>query len=295
MKNMHGIFPALLTPFGSDGNINGPVLRRMVRRGLAQGVSGFYVGGSSAEAFLLTQAERQQILEVVTGEAAGRAAVIAHVGCISTAQAIELARHAESCGADAISSVAPFYYPFGFDAVKGYYSDILGSVGLPMVVYNIPGFSGVNLNLEQLAELVSLPGVTGVKHTSNDCFMLERLCALRPDLLVYNGFDEMFLAGLGMGACGGIGTTYNFMAARFVEIRGLYLANDMPGALAAQKAANDIIAAILKVGVLPGAKAVMEHLGFDVGPCRRPFLPLSAAQKSWLIHTIFGEDGKEVI
>ena len=288
MRDLHGVFPALITPFGADGQVNEAALRQLVQLNLHKGVSGFYVGGSSAEAFLLTQEERRRILEIVTDETAGQAAVVAHIGCLSTDGAIALARHAEACGADALSSVAPFYYPYSFEEVKHYYFDILDSAGLPMVVYNFPGFSGVSLKLEQMAELTAHPRVIGVKHTSSDYFMLERLRDLRPDLLVYNGFDEMFLAGLGMGASGGIGSTYNFMAERFVKIRKLFLENDMQGALAEQKAVNRIIAAILKVGVIPGVKAAAEHLGIAAGPCRRPFRPLSEEQKAWLIDTIFG-------
>ncbi|MCL1951693.1 MAG: dihydrodipicolinate synthase family protein, partial [Oscillospiraceae bacterium] len=175
MKDLQGVFPALITPFDTDGQVNEDALRQLVRLGLRQGVSGFYVGGSSAEAFLLTQEERRRILETVTDEAAGEAAIIAHVGCMSTGQAIELARHAEACGADAVSSVAPFYYPFSFEELKRYYLDILDSCGLPMVVYNFPGASGVSLKLEQMAELVAHPRVIGVKHTSSDYFLLERL------------------------------------------------------------------------------------------------------------------------
>jgi len=290
MRDLRGVFPALITPFGADGQINETALRQLVQLGLRQGVSGFYVGGSSAEAFLLTQEERRRILEVVTDEAAGQAAIIAHIGCMSTGQAIALARHAEACGADAVSSVAPFYYPFSFEEIKHYYFDIMDSGNLPMVVYNFPGFSGVSLKLEQMAELVEHPRVVGVKHTSSDYFMLERLRELCPGLVVYNGFDEMFLAGLSMGAFGGIGSTYNFMAERFVKIRRLFLENDMQGALEEQKAANRIIAAILKVGVLPGVKAAVEHLGIAAGPCRRPFRPLSEEQKAWLIGTIFGDE-----
>jgi len=289
MRDLHGVFTALLTPFDTDSQINESALRQLVRLGMSQGVDGFYVGGSTAEAFLLTQAERRRILEIVTDETGGKAAIIAHIGSIATAEAIALTRHAESCGADAVSSVAPFYYPFRFDEIKGYYCDIMASTCLPMIVYNFPNFSGVSLKAEQLAELVSHEQVIGVKHTSNDYFMMERLRALRPGLLVYNGFDEMFLAGLSMGAAGGIGSTYNFMAKRFVEIRRRFHANDMQGALEAQKAANDIIAVLIQVGVLPGEKAILAHMGIAAGHCRKPFLPLSEEQEAWLIQEIGGK------
>ena len=288
MKQMRGIFPALITPFDADDKISGPVLRQVVRLGLKQGVNGFYVGGSTAEFFSLTIGERKNILETVTDELQAQASVIAHIGCISTSQAIELAKHAQACGADAVSSVVPFYFPFNFEEIKGYYMDILDSCPLPMVIYNIPGLSGVELRTEQIGELISDRRIIGIKHTSKDYFVLERLKNFRDDLLIYNGIDEMFLAGLSMGADGGIGSTYNIMAERFVRIREFYRANDMASALSEQKKVNNIIQALTKVGVIPGVKAILELMGVNAGVCRRPFRPLEIEQREYL-YKVFRE------
>jgi len=282
MNNLKGIFPALLTPFDRQDKINEPVLRQIVKLGITQKADGFYVGGSTAETFLLTIDERKLILEIVIDELHGKLPVIAHIGCISTSQAIDLAKHAQSCGVDAISSVAPFYYQFSFDEIKNYYLDIMDSCSLPMIIYYIPGFSGINLNSEQIGELISDKRVAGFKFTSSDYYTMERIKNLRSDLIIYNGFDEMFLAGLCMGADGGIGSTYNFMADRFVRILELYKKGDMSAALDEQKKANNIIQALIKVGVIPGEKALLELMGIPAGVCRKPFKQISPEEREYL-------------
>ena len=111
-EKFKGIFPALLTPFDSKGNINFTALKMLVESLLAQGVSGFYVDGSTAEAFLLSMEERKALIRTVADYNQRRGVLIAQIGCIATKDAIALANVAEECGYDAISSVAPFYYKF---------------------------------------------------------------------------------------------------------------------------------------------------------------------------------------
>ena len=119
----------------------------------------------------------------------------------------------------------------------------------------------------------------GIKYTSNDFFTMEQCKANFPDKIVYNGFDEMFLAGLSMGADGGIGSTYNFMANKFVEIKRLFEAGDIKGAQAIQKEANHIITVLCQIGVMQAEKEVLNQLGFDFGVCRHPFGEPTAEQK----------------
>lgn len=121
-----------------------------------------------------------------------------------------------------------------------------------------------------------------VKHTSSDYFALEQFKALFPDKLLYNGYDETFLAGLSMGADGAIGSTFNLMAEKFIQIREAFLREDMKTAQRIQKEANMIIQALCKVGVMQGEKAIMDGLGFDFGPARAPFAPLTEEQKKEL-------------
>jgi N-acetylneuraminate lyase len=285
-SRLKGIFPALITPFAPDGQIDEGALRRLVRFNLNQGVNGFYVGGSTAEAFLLSMEERKRILEVVAAETQGKCALIYHVGCIGTGQAVELAQHAQTVGADAISSVPPFYYKFSFDEIKSYYFDIVNAVNLPMILYNIPAFSGVTFTGESLKPFIADERIIGVKHTSMDLYQLNRMKQVDPELIVYNGHDEVFLAGLAMGADGAIGSTYNFMAEKFLKINRLYHAGQIQAAQAIQNEANEIIAVLIKVGVFQGIRYILSVMGLDCGECRKPFKPLGASERKLLDRAI---------
>ena len=282
-EKFKGIFPALLTPFDGQDRVDTEVLGRLVDYNLQKGVDGFYVAGSTAEVFLLDAKERLAVMEAVSSRAGGKCTLIAHIGCISTKQAIEYAREAKEMGYDAISSVAPFYYKFSFEEIRRYYFDIVDAVDLPMLIYNFPAFSGVNLTTDNIREFLADDRFLGVKHTSSDFYALEQFKAGFSDKGVYNGYDEMFLAGLSMGADGGIGSTFNFMAEKYIEIRRLFQENDMSAAQALQREVNTILRALVEVGVMQGEKAIMEGLGFPLGQARSPFAPLSGAQKEKLL------------
>ena len=278
MKKYQGIFTALLTPFDANNRVNEKELEKLVKFNLEMGVKGFYVGGSTAEAFLLSTEERKQIMDVVK-DTAPDSTLIAHIGSIDERVATELALHAKETGYDVISSVAPFYYKFSFEEIKNYYYRLADAAKLPMLVYHFPAFSGVNMGINEMKQFLCDDRFIGIKYTSNDFFTMEQCKANFPDKIVYNGFDEMFLAGLSMGADGGIGSTYNFMANKFVEIKRLFEAGDIKGAQAIQKEANHIITVLCQIGVMQAEKEVLNQLGFDFGVCRHPFGEPTAEQK----------------
>lgn len=282
MKNFKGIFPALLTPFDANDNVNTAELAKLVERNIEQGVDGFYVAGSTGEAFLLSEEERRLVYKTVKDTAGDRVTLIAHVGTVSTKQAVEYAKYVESIGYDAVSAVAPFYYKFSNAQAVEHYKAIADSVSIPLIIYNIPAFSGVELTLDEIADLLAHDNILGVKYTSNDYFKLQQIRERCPDAIIYNGFDEMMIAGLAMGADGGIGSTYNFMADKFIKIRELWQNGDVKAAQELQWQANKIITALCKVGVMAGEKAVLDLLGFDFGVCRKPFGSLTAEQIEYL-------------
>ncbi len=269
-ERFKGIFTALLTPFDDNNKINEKALEALVKHNVNMGADGFYVCGSTAEAFLLTTEERKQVMEIVKATAPGKT-LIAHIGSISEDEAHTLADFANSLGYDAISSVAPFYYKFGFNEIKDYYFRLAESSSIPMLVYHFPAFSGVNMGVPEIGKFLSDDKFIGMKFTSNDFFMLERCKAAYPDKVIYNGYDEMFLCGLSMGADGGVGSTYNFMADKFVKIRALFAENRISEAQAIQTEVNRIIAVLCKVGVMQAEKEVLNQIGMDFGNCRKPF------------------------
>ncbi len=277
-----GIVAALVTPFDSDGNIEYSVLKDHIRFLKRNGVDGFYVNGSTAEAFLLTQDERKQILETVLEENNGEKFVISHVGHISTAFATELALHSRTAGADAISAISPFYYKFTPEEIKQYYFDIMDASDMPMFIYNFPNFSGFSLTASLLSEIRRNPNVVGVKFTSNDFFQMERMRSSNPDLVIYNGYDEMCLSGLAAGADGAVGSTYNCLAPLFKQLYTHFQAGELSHAQTLQKQANDIIEVICKHGVFSSIKMLLQYAGLEFGSCRKPFLPSSETAKKEL-------------
>lgn len=281
-----GIYPALLTPFDSEYRINEKALRQLVRLNLDKGVQGFYVCGSTAEAFMLSVEDRKKILDIVTDENAGKAKIIAHVGAISQLQATDLARHAQAAGADMISSICPFYYGFPFKDLKAFYYDLADSVDLPVLVYYFPANSGVKFTLDMVEEFLCDERFAGVKFTNNDFFMLQQIKAHYPKAAVFNGYDEMFLCGISMGADGGVGSTYNFMAEKYLGIMEAFRNGNITAAQKLQFEANAILAKLIKYGVMPAEKAILEMMGIPMGNCLKPFAEVSEEAKKDLRETL---------
>lgn len=275
MKNYKGVYSALMTPFKADSSVDYDALKRLADFCIDSGLSGLYVGGSTGEGFLLTEEERMEVFRVVGKHMAGKCNLFAHVGAISTDSAIRMAKVAEGSGFDAVSAVAPFYYSFPLEAIKTYYSDIMHAISLPMLMYNFPNAGGFNGMLDVVNSFIDDDKLLGIKHTSQNLFELEMFKHLQRELVVFNGFDEMLVAGLAMGADGGIGSTYNFMPKIILDIYNNFNAGDIRAAQKAQEKANRIIEAMMPYGVFQMEKEILKNLGVPVGECRKPFLPLS--------------------
>ena len=275
-----GVFSALITPFAPDGSVNLQALAPLAEFELAQGLHGFYVGGSTGEAFLQSPAERIAVLQEFAGVVEGRARLIAHIGAISTSEAVAMAHAAADAGYDAVSAIPPFYYDFSPAEVLTHYRQLADATPLPLIVYNFPAKSARPLSTSDLLTLLAHPKIIGVKHTSQNLYQLERLRAAAPGAVIYNGFDEMFVGGVSMGADGGIGTTFNVMGRLFVQMLDAITAGQMVQARALQARANEVIDVLIDVGVFPGTKAMLKLLGVDCGACRPPFGTLTAAQQA---------------
>ncbi len=279
MKDLRGIYPALPTPMRADGAVNYAGLEQLVDFEIAQGIDGLYVGGSTAESFLLTEEERMKIAETALRRADGKVKVIVHTGAGGTDAAIRLSRHAGAHGADAISSVPPIYFKYTTEEIIGYYRDLIEASEMPLVVYNIPAFTGINMTQGSARELFKHPQVVALKHTNTNMYELERILAHNQNLVALNGYDEAFLSGLSMGATGMIGSTVNFMARKFIALRDAFNAGRNTEAFQLQREANEIIETLVEVGVFNAVKYAMELRGVDCGQCRGPFKPLTDADK----------------
>ena len=259
-----------------DESIDYDLLPALIDHQLEIGVEGFYCMGSSGEALLLTVEERKKALEKVLDAVDGRVPVIAHVGTIRTEDVRSLARHAADAGVDAISMIPPYYYKFSMNEIISYYEDVIRSVPeIGVIVYNIPQFTGIEFNKENAGRLLENERVIGVKHTSNNLYSLERMKNARPDLILFNGFDEQFLGALAMGAEATIGTTVNVLAPLFVKIRGYFDKGMVSEALKVQNELNFCVEEMCKTGIFSAVKYILKKRGLDAGPCRKPFHPLT--------------------
>lgn len=282
MKAFKGICAALLTPYDREGKVNHPMLARQVRWLIEQGIDGFYVCGSTGEAFLLSTDERKAVLDTVCEANNGEKLVMAHIGQIATEHALELGYHAKAAGVDAVSSISPFYYKFTTQEIKQYYLDLMNTLEMPFFIYNFPAFSGFSLTPELLDEMCACKYVAGVKFTASDFFQLERMKHAHPQLTVWNGYDEMLLSGLSAGADGGIGSTYNVLCTGVHKIYDAFRAGDCATAQRYQHVVNDMISLICKYGVFPSIKAILGFEGMDFGGCRKPFSDISDEAKQAL-------------
>jgi len=275
-----GVVPATITPFDSQEQINERAMVQLMEWNLAQGVDAFFIGGSSAECFLLSPEERMKIFDIASAFS-DRALLTAHVGAVSVREAEDYARHAVRAGYDAIAATPPFYYGFGSREIYGYYESIASAAGKPVLIYNFPGNTGKQFDLSDpiTRKLFASDFILGVKHTNQVVYQMERIKAINPRLIMMNGFDETMVAGLALGADGSIGSTFNFMYPHYRKIYETYLAGDREGARELQVRANNIMEALCQAGLIPAIKYVLTTMGIDAGIPRRPFRPLDEEHK----------------
>ena len=276
-----GLYAASITAYDAAGGIDAAALQAVMRRNLAEGAAGFFVGGSSGECFLLTEAERIQVFEA-GAVLKGQANLIAHVGAIGTAEAVRYAKAAMALGYDFCAATAPFYYGFGPKEVCDYYYAIAEAAGAPVLIYNFPGNTHRQFDVADpdTIALFRSGAILGVKQTNYDLFQMERILNLNPDLIAFDGYDETMVAGQALGAIGSIGSTFNMMLPHYKKIFTLFEAGDRAGALALQHKANNCMQAMCRVGLIPAIKYELARQGYPVGEARAPFRPLTDEQKA---------------
>ncbi len=276
MNFFTGVWPALVTPFDAKGRVNLDAIQRLVEALIEAGVDGFYTCGATGEGLLLSPAERKQVMAAVVAQSAGRVPVIAHVGALTTAEAVDLATHAAAHGAAAVAAIPPSFYTVDIEGLRDYYRAIAEAAdALPLYIYYLPARTGVTMTVDVVRDLMGIEQLRGVKFTSSDLYLMERLLQLGINIL--SGPDEMFLACLATGAHGAIGTTVNILPHRFAALYAAFNADDRVRARQLQGEINAVITALVATGNLVGAtKAVLQMQGIDCGPPRRPLLPLSA-------------------
>lgn len=275
-----GIFPALLTPFDDNEKINHYELIKMVRYLENFSYRGFYVGGSTGEGMMMSYDERKSLFKTVIESLTNpNIMLVAHIGAPSTSAAVDMGLYAKSLGYQVVSAVAPYYYPFKVNEIKNYYKTIAKTIGLPFIIYNYPGASNYSLDTDAVNEIFDDPNFIGIKHTSYDLYALAKFRLEKPDISIYNGFDEVLIAGLSMGASGGIGSTYNIIPEIIIGIYEKFLQGKLDEARLLQDKACRIINVLAKHGVMPSEKYLLSKKGIVMGNCRHPFSVLKESDK----------------
>ena len=278
LNKFRGVFCALNAIYDKDDNIDRDKMKQLVKVYKSLGVRGVYACGSTGEGFLLSTEERKQVAAAVKEAAGDDFTVIVHVGCASTKESIELAKHAQSIGADAVSAVPSVYYHLPAESVKLHWESIIDAADVPFIIYNIPQLTGFDLSPAMLGEFAKNEKIIGVKNSAEPVYLMERYRkAAGDDFIIFNGSDEQFVGGRIMGADAGIGGTYGCMPELFVALDNLVNENRIEEAKVLQYKINDCIFDLLACKSLYGAakQVISLRFGIDCGQPRSPFLPVS--------------------
>jgi len=264
---VQGILPALVTPFDEHGIFQQGPFEKLLERVYQTGIDGVYVCGSTGEGLLQPVEQRKRVTEVAVRCSPPAKQIIVHTGAFRTSDAVELSRHAAQAGATAISSLPPAG-AYSFEEIRAYYRALSTASGLPFLVYHFPGFSPTVLSVGQILDLCALPNVIGLKFTDHDFYKLSLL--RNAGATVFNGYDEVLVAGLLMGANGGIGTFYNLAPELFVEVYRLAQAGQWAEARKVQARINELIELTIRFPCFPAVKTILRWSGIDCGHCLEP-------------------------
>ncbi|MBO0478675.1 dihydrodipicolinate synthase family protein [Vagococcus fluvialis] len=290
LEKYKGIIPAFYACYDENGNISGGRVQELAKFYLDKGVKGLYVGGSSGECIYQNVTERKEVLENVMAAVGGKMTIIAHVAAPSTRDSVELAKHAESLGVDALAAIPPIYFGLPEFAIRDYWTAMMNATSLDFIIYNIPQTTGYALSVNMLKEMMSFDQVIGVKNSSmpvQDIYLFKRNAG--KEIVVFNGPDEQFVAGRIMGADAGIGGTYGVMPELFLAANQAIEDSEIEKAQEIQIMIDDIIFKMLeaKGNLYDVMKAVLVRRGITIGSVREP-LPRITSEDMSIVEEVYG-------
>lgn len=276
-----GSLPALVTPMTEDGAIDWPALERLVEWQIEQGSKGLVPVGTTGESPTLSHDEHRAVVEAVVRLAAGRVPVIAGAGSNNTREAIDLARHACEVGADGLLIVTPYYNKPTQAGMIAHFTAVHDATDRPIIIYNIPGRSVVDMTPETMGELAKLPRIAGVKDATGK---LERVSFQRltcgPDFIQLSGEDATAHGFNAQGGVGCISVTANVAPGLCAQMQAACLAGDYATALTLQDRLMPLHIAIFLEPGLVGAKYALSRLGRCSEAVRLPLVPLTAPTRA---------------
>ena len=281
-----GVCTALVTPF-LDGKVNYPMLEQLLRRQVEAGIRAIVLCGTTGEAPTLSDEEKLTIFKKAKEWVADRALIIAGTGSNDTYHAVSLSIRARECGADGLLVVSPYYNKATPDGLYAHYKAISGNVDIPVVIYNVPSRTGVDIPIGVYKKLAELPNIAGVKEASPNITKISGILAACPrDFCVWSGNDDMTVPVMAMGGQGVISVVSNIAPARMQKMAQAALAGNYKAASAMQLSLLPLMEMMFcEVNPIP-VKEAMKIIGYDCGDCRLPLTPLSAENKEILTASI---------
>lgn len=275
-----GSMPALITPF-KNGAFDEEAFRAHVDWQIEQGSTGLVPVGTTGESPTLSHVEHKQVVEACIAAANGRVPVMAGAGSNNTAEAIDLARHAEKAGAAAVLVVTPYYNKPNQEGLYQHFKAVNDAIGIPIYIYNIPPRSVVDMSIDTMKRLYELKNIAGVKDATGSVARIsQQRQALGPDFVQLSGDDIIALPSVACGAQGTISVVANVAPKLSAERMAAALAGDSAKALALQDKLVPLDQAIFIEPGLAGAKAGLALLGRGNEEVRLPLVPVTAATKA---------------
>ena len=284
---MQGLVAAVVTPMTDDGELNLGLVPEIVDHLERNRIAGVYIAGSTGEGMSLTDEERMAVAEAYLQHCQGRMQAVVQVGHNSMKAAAALAAHAQASGADAISATPTGY--FQAEGERGLV-EFMAAIAeeapdTPFYYYHIPALSGASMNPMRFTELAveEIPTFCGIKYTdAGTSYNLAALQKAGPGLEFLSGTDEAYLQSLAQGYEGAVGSTYNYAAPLYHQVRKAFETGDFAEARIWQARALEMLEAMLGTCGRASLKAMMSMVGIDCGPARRPIEPAAAEQLSGL-------------
>jgi 4-hydroxy-tetrahydrodipicolinate synthase len=275
------VLTAMVTPFTADGALDADRAAELAVRLVEQGNDGLVISGTTGEAPTTSDAEKEQLLRAVIDAVGDRASVVAGVGTNNTAHSVELARAAEKAGAAGVLVVTPYYNKPPQEGVIAHTREVVEAVDLPVMLYDIPGRSGIALSTETIVRLAEHERVVALKDAKLDLEATSWVLS-RTDLAYYCGHDPWTLPLLSIGAVGVVGTSTHVSAARTRELVEAFVAGDVARARALHEQLLPIYSGIFRTQGTILVKAALDLLGFPVGGVRLPLVAATDAEREVL-------------
>ncbi|MCW8307398.1 4-hydroxy-tetrahydrodipicolinate synthase [Acidiphilium sp. PA] len=277
----HGSLVALITPMQADGSIDEAALENFIEWQIAEGTHGLVPVGTTGESPTLSHEEHKRVVELTIRIAAKRVPVIAGAGSNATAEAINLAQHAQSVGADGVLVVTPYYNKPTQDGLILHYTAIADAIDIPVIIYNIPSRSVIDMSVATMAKLAKHRNIAGVKDaTANLSRPLHTAAACGPDFCQLSGEDHTALAFLAAGGHGCISVSANIAPRLCAELHNAWQRGDIAAAMAIQARLLPLHDAMFVETNPAPAKYAASLLGYGTPDCRLPLAPLSEAARA---------------